>query len=95
MTTPIPAAALRVIAAAADDYRVVTPRDERHPAGLAQTVATYLLSSGYEVRPAEDLPSGAWGGPLPAAPVTEAEAARHRADLLAALTNTDTTTEEN
>ncbi|MFE2794612.1 hypothetical protein ACFXEF_18880 [Brevibacterium sediminis] len=95
MTAPIPAAALRVIAAAADDYRVVTPRDERHPAGLAQTVATYMLSSGYEVRPAEDLPSGAWGGPLPAAPVTEAEAARHRADLLAALTNTDTTTEEN
>ncbi|MFB7899893.1 hypothetical protein ACFC1B_26595 [Streptomyces xiamenensis] len=89
MTAPIPAAALAVMAAAADDYRVATPRDEQHPAGLAQTVATYLLSAGYEVRPAEDLPSGAWGGPLPAAPVTEAEAARHRADLLAALDEED------
>ncbi|MCK1813301.1 hypothetical protein MTQ13_03265 [Streptomyces sp. XM4011] len=89
MTAPIPAAAIAVMAAAADDYRLVTPREEQHPRGLAQTVATYLLSSGYEVRPAEDLPSGAWGGPLPAAPVTEAEAARHRADLLAALREED------
>ncbi|MGW8846573.1 LytR C-terminal domain-containing protein [Streptomyces xiamenensis] len=94
MTAPIPAAALAVMAAAADDYRVVTPRDEQHPAGLAQTVATYLLSAGYEVRPMEDLPSGAWGGPSPATPVTADEAARHRADLLAALTD-NTTPEEN
>ncbi|MGW0984321.1 hypothetical protein ACWD33_26300 [Streptomyces xiamenensis] len=89
MTAPIPAAALAVMAAAADDYRVATPRDEQHPAGLAQTVATYLLSAGYEVRPMEDLPSGGWGGPLPAAPVTADEAARHRADLLAALDEED------
>jgi len=47
----IPPAALAVIEAALEDYRLITPTDEQTPAGAAERVATYLLSSGYTVRP--------------------------------------------
>lgn len=54
MTTPIPPAALAVIAAALDDYRMLTPPDLTTPHGAAEQIAQYLLSSGYRITP--DLP---------------------------------------
>ena len=52
--TPIPPAAVVVMATAADDYRTTTPADQQTPAGLADRVAEYLLSSGWCIRPDED-----------------------------------------
>lgn len=49
---PIPPAALAVIRAAAEDYRLITPTEETTPAGVASRIAQYLVSSGYEIRPA-------------------------------------------
>ncbi|MEU8723552.1 hypothetical protein [Streptomyces antimycoticus] len=49
---PIPPAALAVMRAAAEDYRLITPADQTTPAGIAARIAEYLISSGYEIRPA-------------------------------------------
>ncbi|MER8158128.1 hypothetical protein [Streptomyces sp. NPDC094472] len=48
---PIPPAALAVIRAAAEDYRLITDPEEATPAGIATRIAQYLISSGYEIRP--------------------------------------------
>lgn len=52
MTQPIPPAAVAVIEAALDDYRLQTPADQQTPEGAAHRVAEYLLSSGYAITPA-------------------------------------------
>lgn len=49
---PIPPAAVAVIEAALDDYRLLTPSEQQTPTGAAQRVAAYLLSSGYAITPA-------------------------------------------
>ncbi len=43
--TGVPDAALLVITAAIEDHRVITPPDQSTPAGLAQFIAAYLISS--------------------------------------------------
>ncbi|MFB7171107.1 hypothetical protein ACFCYM_09835 [Streptomyces sp. NPDC056254] len=43
--TGVPDAALLVIAAAIEDHRTVTPPDQSTPAGLAEFIAAYLISS--------------------------------------------------
>jgi hypothetical protein len=48
--TGIPAAAVAVIAAALDDYRLTTPADRQTPHGAAQRAAEYLASSGWDIR---------------------------------------------
>lgn len=45
--TTIPAAAIAVIAAAYDDYRLTTPDNQQTPHGAAERAAEYLLSSGW------------------------------------------------
>lgn len=45
--TGVPDAALLVIAAAIEDHRVITPPDQSTPAGLAQFIAAYLISSDW------------------------------------------------
>jgi hypothetical protein len=51
----IPPAALAVIAAALDDYRLITPPDLTTPEGASEQIAQYLLSSGYRITP--DIPN--------------------------------------
>ncbi|MGW2985437.1 hypothetical protein [Streptomyces goshikiensis] len=41
--------ALRVMAAAIEDHRVVTPPDQSTPAALAEAIAFYLISSGWTI----------------------------------------------
>lgn len=48
---PIPPAAVAVITAALDDYRITTSEAEATPAGAAERIAEYLLSSGYAITP--------------------------------------------
>lgn len=43
----IPAAAIAVIAAALDDYRLTTPTHQQHPRGAAERAAEYLMTSGW------------------------------------------------
>ena len=45
--TAIPAAAIAVIAAAYEDYRLTTPAHQQTPHGAAQQAAQYLTSSGW------------------------------------------------
>lgn len=45
--TAIPDAAVAVIAAALDDYRLTTPAGQQTPRGAAECVAEYLLSFGW------------------------------------------------
>lgn len=45
--TAIPAAAIAVIAAAYDDYRITTPADRQTPRGAAERAAEYLISEGW------------------------------------------------
>jgi hypothetical protein len=45
--TAIPDAAVAVIAAALDDYRLTTPPGQRTPRGAAERAAEYLLGSGW------------------------------------------------
>lgn len=45
--TSIPDAAVAVIAAALDDYRLTTPARIQTPHGAAQLAAEYLISSGW------------------------------------------------
>jgi hypothetical protein len=45
--TAIPAAAIAVIAAAYDDYRLTTPTHHQTPRGAAERGAEYLTSSGW------------------------------------------------
>jgi hypothetical protein len=45
----IPPAAIAVIAAALDDYRLTTPVDTQTPHAAAQRTAEYLLSSGWTI----------------------------------------------
>jgi hypothetical protein len=45
--TTIPAAAIAVIAAALDDYRLTTPPHQQTPRGAAERASEYLLSSGW------------------------------------------------
>jgi hypothetical protein len=45
--TAIPDAAVAVIAAALDDYRLTTAPSERTPRGAAERAAEYLLGSGW------------------------------------------------
>ncbi|MFG2993976.1 hypothetical protein ACGFZK_32575 [Streptomyces sp. NPDC048257] len=47
--TGVPDAALRVIAAAIEDYRTLVPPDRSTPALLAETIAEYLISSHWTV----------------------------------------------
>jgi hypothetical protein len=47
--TGIPAAAVAVIAAALDDYRLTTPAAVQTPHGAAQRAAEYLASSGWAI----------------------------------------------
>ncbi|MFG2225354.1 hypothetical protein [Streptomyces sp. NPDC048644] len=46
----IPAAALAIIRAALDDYRLTTPTTAATPAGAADRIVEYLASSGYTAR---------------------------------------------
>lgn len=48
---PMPAAAIAVIAAALDDYRLTTPALEQTPHGAAQRAAECLLGAGWTVTP--------------------------------------------
>jgi predicted RNA-binding Zn-ribbon protein involved in translation (DUF1610 family) len=48
--TGIPDAAIAVIAAALDDYRLTTPAGTQTPHGAAERAAQYLLSSGWTIR---------------------------------------------
>lgn len=48
---PFPPAAVAVINAAIDDYRMITPPEQQTPAGLTDQIGQYLLSSGYAVLP--------------------------------------------
>ncbi|MCP9205537.1 hypothetical protein [Streptomyces cucumeris] len=57
---PIPPAALAVMTAAAEDYRLLTPPDQATPAGLVDHVAEYLVSSGYRIYDDIPLPARAW-----------------------------------
>ncbi len=50
--TAVPDEARRLIAAALEDHRVLTPPDESTPDGQAAAVVTYLISSGWAVTPA-------------------------------------------
>ncbi|MFE0800108.1 hypothetical protein [Streptomyces sp. NPDC058812] len=43
----MPPAAVAVIAAALDDYRLTTPDHQQTPRGAAERAAEYLLSSGW------------------------------------------------
>lgn len=45
--TSIPDAAIAVIAAAYDDYRLTTPPGQRTPRGAAERAAEYLITSGW------------------------------------------------
>jgi hypothetical protein len=45
--TTIPDAAIAVIAAALDDYRLTTPTHRQTPHAAAQRAAEYLMSSGW------------------------------------------------
>ena len=45
--TSIPPAAIAVIAAALDDYRLTTPTHQQPPRGAAEQAAQYLTSSGW------------------------------------------------
>lgn len=45
--TAIPDAAIAVIAAALDDYRLTTPQHRQTPRGAAERAAEYLLSGGW------------------------------------------------
>ncbi|MGP3686504.1 hypothetical protein ACTVZO_17660 [Streptomyces sp. IBSNAI002] len=45
----VPDTVLSVIAAAIEDHRVLTPPDQSTPAGLAEAIATYLVSSGWSL----------------------------------------------
>ncbi|MEU9792922.1 hypothetical protein AB0E27_20230 [Streptomyces sparsogenes] len=57
---PIPPAALAVMRAGAEEYRLTTPATEATPAGVAERIAEYLASEGYAVRPAVPLYARAW-----------------------------------
>ncbi|MEU1494321.1 hypothetical protein ABZ456_29215 [Streptomyces sp. NPDC005776] len=48
---PFPPSVSAIVAAAIDDYRMVTPPDQQTPAGLTDRIGQYLLSSGYAVQP--------------------------------------------
>ncbi|MFJ2374999.1 hypothetical protein ACIOZL_19650 [Streptomyces sp. NPDC087769] len=48
---PIPPAAVVVMCAGADDYRITTPAEQQTPEGLVDRIGEYLLSSGYAIRP--------------------------------------------
>lgn len=54
--TPISPAALAVIRAAAEDYRLTTPPDHATPAGITDRIAEYLASEGYAIHPAPRTP---------------------------------------
>jgi hypothetical protein len=43
----IPDAAIAVIAAALDDYRITTPASRQNPRGAAEQAAEYLMSFGW------------------------------------------------
>lgn len=45
--TAIPDAAIAVIAAALDDYRLTTPTNRQTPRGAAERAAEYLVGSGW------------------------------------------------
>ncbi|MDX5568464.1 hypothetical protein PYK79_41415, partial [Streptomyces sp. ID05-04B] len=45
--TGIPAAAVAVIAAALDDYRLTTPQHSQTPHGAAERAGEYLATSGW------------------------------------------------
>ncbi|MFI8294053.1 hypothetical protein ACIGBL_33445 [Streptomyces sp. NPDC085614] len=47
----IPGAALAVVAAGLDDYRLTTPADQQTPEGAAERACEYLASSGWTITP--------------------------------------------
>lgn len=58
--TTIPDAAIAVIAAALDEYRLTTPPTEATPAGQADRIAEHLLASGWTIHPQpEEQPTAA------------------------------------
>jgi len=48
---PFPPAAIAIINAAIDDYRLIVPPEQQTPADLTDRIGQYLLSSGYVIRP--------------------------------------------
>lgn len=48
----IPDAAVAVIAAALDDYRLITPDHQQTPHDAAHYTATYLATTGWTITPA-------------------------------------------
>lgn len=48
---PIPEAAVAALKGAYDDYRLITPPDQRTPEGAVELALQYLLGSGYTVVP--------------------------------------------
>jgi hypothetical protein len=48
--TTIPDAAVAVIAAALDDYRLTTPTNSQNPHGAAERAVEYLAFSGWTIR---------------------------------------------
>ena len=52
--TTIPDAAIAVIAAALDDYRLTTPPHRQTPRGAAERAAEYLVTSGWGIQVPRD-----------------------------------------
>lgn len=70
MTAPAPAipdAALAVIRAALDDYRLTVPTHQARTAGRVHRIAEYLVSTGYTIRQTCARPTGRRGDIEPAA----------------------------
>jgi hypothetical protein len=66
-TPAIPAAALAVIRAALDDYRLTVPATRGTAAGQVHRIAEYLDSSGYTIRQTGARPAGRRGDIEPTA----------------------------
>ena len=81
---PTPPAAVAVITAALDDYRLTTPPEQQTPDGAARRIAEYLRGSGYAITPQ---PSTGEPAPRPCpTPTKHRYATREAAQLVAART---------
>ncbi|MFI9154532.1 hypothetical protein [Streptomyces sp. NPDC053367] len=65
--TAIPDAAIAVIAAALDDYRLTTPAERQSPRGAAERAAEYLAGSGWGLHVPRN-PTYKHRAPCPACP---------------------------
>ncbi|MDX2954566.1 hypothetical protein [Streptomyces caniscabiei] len=61
----IPDAAIAVIAAALDDYRLTTPDDQQTPRQAAERAAEYLVSSGWGLHVPRPQPASQIRTPCP------------------------------